>query len=499
MTPGPRPSRLRVGQLFAASMSLLAIVGVAGLVAGLVALDDLADERRRIIDRLDPAYIATQELITAFSDQESGVLGFAATRADPLLELYRRGRRDAAEALEALERATGGRRQTTVVVAAAQRWIREYAEPAVAAVRRGAPAKDRPRALDGFRRAQAVRAAAAAYKEDLGAERAAARERVADLAVRVRWIVIAYALGILVSALLAGAVLRRTVVVPLGRLASEVRGVVRGAFDRRVRTDGAREIIALGEDVDAMRARIAAEVQELEEARDELARSNAELEQFAYVASHDLQEPLRKVASFTQMLQSRYGGQLDARADTYIEFAVDGAKRMQELINDLLAFSRVGRITEPARRVDCNELVEAALQAQAAAIEETGAEVDVGELPPVMGEPLLLELVFANLIGNGIKFRGAEPPRISVRARRQDGEWCFTVADNGIGIDAEYADRIFVIFQRLHPRSAYAGTGIGLAMCRKIVEYHGGHIWYDAGDGPGATFRFTLPAIEEER
>jgi light-regulated signal transduction histidine kinase (bacteriophytochrome) len=244
-----------------------------------------------------------------------------------------------------------------------------------------------------------------------------------------------------------------------------------------------------------MRRRIVAELEALRVAQAELQRSNAELEQFAYVASHDLQEPLRKVASFCQLLQQRYGGQLDERADQYIGFAVDGARRMQDLINDLLAFSRVGRVGRPHAPVDCNALLERARADLATAIEESGAEVESGPLPTVEGDASLLRLVFQNLLGNAIKFRGEAAPRVRVDAERDDGQWRFSVGDNGIGIDPEYAERIFVIFQRLHPRSTYEGTGIGLAMCRKIVEYHGGRMWLDTSDGDsGSRFCFTLPA-----
>ena len=251
-----------------------------------------------------------------------------------------------------------------------------------------------------------------------------------------------------------------------------------------------------------MRARIVAELAALQEAEADLRRSNTELEQFAYVASHDLQEPLRKVASFCQLLQQRYGGQLDARADQYIGFAVDGATRMQDLINDLLAFSRVGRLEQqPQTEVDTDALVARARADLERAIEENDATVVVeGPLPTVHGDPSLLRTVFQNLIGNAIKFRREdEPPRVELSAVRDGEFWRFRCADNGIGIDAEYAERIFVIFQRLHPRSQYDGTGIGLAMCRKIVEYHGGRMWLetDNGSGPGSTFYFTLPAEVE--
>jgi light-regulated signal transduction histidine kinase (bacteriophytochrome) len=301
--------------------------------------------------------------------------------------------------------------------------------------------------------------------------------------------------------------LRRVVVLPIARLAHDVREVARGEFERPLEPSGPSEIEELGHDVDTMRARIVAEVGALRDAERalidqarELQRSNEELEQFAYVASHDLQEPLRKVASFTQMLQRRYAGELDERADRYIEFAVDGARRMQDLINDLLEFSRVGRMTRPHERIPVRELVDSATARIGALVDESGAEIVVdGELPVVEGDRGLLTTVFQNLIGNGIKFRGEAPPRVEIHAEPDGRFHRFAITDNGIGVDDEYAERIFVIFQRLHTRDAYEGTGIGLAMCRKIIEYHGGRIMLaPAEGGRGARFVFTLPAADPE-
>ena len=282
--------------------------------------------------------------------------------------------------------------------------------------------------------------------------------------------------------------------------------MVDGDLEHSVGAAGPREITELGEDVEAMRVLIVRELADTEQARQELdarsrelARSNSDLEQFAYVASHDLQEPLRKVASFCQLLQRRYQGQLDERADQYIEFATDGAKRMQVLINDLLAFSRVGRQGEPMRPVDLGELVDRATENVARALEDADGRVEHGELPVVLGEPALLTTVFQNLLGNSLKFRGEDPPRLRVDAERDPGDpgrWLIRFRDNGIGIDAEYAERIFVIFQRLHAKDAYPGTGIGLAMCRKIIEHHEGSIWLEPGDGPGTTFVVALPVLE---
>jgi light-regulated signal transduction histidine kinase (bacteriophytochrome) len=238
---------------------------------------------------------------------------------------------------------------------------------------------------------------------------------------------------------------------------------------------------------------------ELDERSQDLERSNAELEQFAYVASHDLQEPLRKVASFCQLLERRYKGQLDERADQYIAFAVDGAKRMQILINDLLAFSRVGRIVRESVAVSCDLVLDQAVANLSDRIEHTGATVESGDLPRVSAEVPLLTAVFQNLISNALKFHGDQPPKISVNARRAGEFWEFSVADNGIGIDPEYAERIFVIFQRLHNKADYPGTGIGLAMCRKIVEYHGGTIWLDTTVESGSRFCFTLPVMDADK
>jgi signal transduction histidine kinase len=226
---------------------------------------------------------------------------------------------------------------------------------------------------------------------------------------------------------------------------------------------------------------------------DELARSNADLEQFAYVASHDLQEPLRMVSAYTQLLGERYKGKLDENADKFIGYACEGALRMQVLIQDLLAFSRVGRAGAVNASVDCNAVMQEVLQTLATAIQESGAGVTHGELPTVWADRTQIAQVFQNLIGNAIKFRGKEPPVVSVQAEKADQHWLFTVSDNGIGIAPEYAESIFVVFQRLHARTEYPGNGIGLAICKKIIERCGGKIWVGPGTGSGTTFKFTLP------
>ena len=228
---------------------------------------------------------------------------------------------------------------------------------------------------------------------------------------------------------------------------------------------------------------------------EELARSNRDLEQFAYIASHDLQEPLRMVAAYTQLLAERYRGKLDADADKFIGYAVEGALRMQTLIQDLLAFSRVGHNGNSGKTSDCNRVVDDALLNLRAAIEESGATVTRDDLPVVVAEHAQLIQVFQNLIGNAIKFRGKEKLVIRVSAERQDAHWLFSLTDNGIGIAPEYHEVIFAIFQRLHARTEYAGNGVGLAICKKIIEHYGGRIWVKSDPGKGCSFQFTLSAI----
>jgi signal transduction histidine kinase len=237
--------------------------------------------------------------------------------------------------------------------------------------------------------------------------------------------------------------------------------------------------------------------QALEKAVTELRRSNQELEQFAYVASHDLQEPLRKIASFCNLLESRYADQLDDRANVYLHYIVDGAMRMQALVNDLLLYSRVTTRGMEFALTDTNDVLQEALANLDVAVAESNACVTHDPLPTAYGDTKQLARLFQNLIGNAIKYRGEAPPEVHVSVLKKGDEWVFSVRDNGIGIAPEYAERIFVIFQRLHTREEYGGTGIGLSVCKKIVERHGGRIWVESEEGCGATFYFSLPQVTE--
>jgi signal transduction histidine kinase len=504
-----RAERFTAGRWLGLSVGVLALAALVAIVAAFVAAESLTDARKRLADRVDPAQVAALQLQSALVSQETAVRGFLLGGREPFLEPYAAGRRDAERALRSLQRLSGIgptdalAADIAVVRARAREWRGDFAAPAIADVRAdGAGGVSAREVAEGKARFDAVRAALGRMQANLAAARLDARDDLAAAAGRLTGALVFAAIVLLGSLVAVALVARRVVAIPIGRLASQVRAVSGGALRRRIEPAGPKDVAELGADVEAMRVRILQELEAVQEAQAaieeqaaDLARSNAELEQFAYVASHDLQEPLRKVTSFCQMLERRYAGQLDERADQYIAFAVDGAKRMQILINDLLAFSRVGRMGREPELVDADDLVDAARANLSSGIEETGADVVVeGDLPTVHGERSLLTLVFQNLIGNGIKFHGDETPRVRISAEREDGFYRFTVADNGIGIDPEYSERIFIIFQRLHTKDAYAGTGIGLAMCRKVVEHHGGRIWLEPSqNGAGSTFRFTLP------
>jgi len=283
----------------------------------------------------------------------------------------------------------------------------------------------------------------------------------------------------------------------------KVEGFRAGGVDYVTKPLNAEEVLARVDThltLYALRQQLAAQNQQLrqeiaarEQVQAALRRSNAELEQLAYVASHDMQEPLRMIASYLQLVADRYGDALDADGHEFIGYAVDGAKRMQALISDMLAYSRVSTRARPFQPTDSARIVATAERHLQIAIEEGGAEIERGELPVVLGDEVQLLQLFQNLIGNAIKFRGQAAPRVRVTAEPADDGWCFSVGDNGIGIAPEYFERIFVLFQRLHGRKEYPGTGIGLATVARAITRQGGRVWAQATPGQGAVFHFTLP------
>lgn len=505
---GPRRFSASQWGLRARLLALLGMVAlflVVALGAQLAFSNEQRRERDRLFNELIPATEAVADLRAAVIEQETGVRGVALTGDETFRELFDEGATDAATALGQLGALLGTSPHLSDdledVRTAVDEWQQLVAEPsfddrAEARAEVEAPAFQE----EALTRFEELRAEVDELADLLDAEQAEGAAALSDAADTVTRVTIVEVAGLVLLAGLILVALSRQVVVPIQRLGQDARLVAAGDLGHRVVGQGPPELGQLGDDVDGMRRRILAELEEIRSARAaleaqaaELQRSNDDLEQFAYVASHDLQEPLRKVAGFCRLLQMRYGGQLDERADEYIFYAVDGAKRMQDLINDLLAFSRVGRTTEQFERVDLDEVVSDARETLAEMIDESGAKVDVGELPVVNGDRRLLVATFQNLIANAIKFRREEPPEVTIEARERDGRWDITVSDNGIGIDPQYGDQIFTIFKRLHSKSEYSGTGIGLALTKKIVEFHGGSVTLVPSEPPGAAFIITLP------
>jgi signal transduction histidine kinase len=501
--------RWPLSRIIGVALLSLLLFSVASVVAGGVALVSLHDNRQQVISTIDPAALAAQQLQIALLDQETGVRGYALSGQQSFLAPYTSGMTEERNALKTLRAVfkqlpASATADLKSVTTQAHFWRTHYAQPTISKVSSTGKPVLSPAILAGKADFDALRTRISVLQDDVSAARISAVAALNDSATVLDIVFIAVAVGLAVIVVLLALGLRAAAIRPLDRLAAEARLVADGNFDRRVALTGPREVTDLAADVNTMRERILQALAEsrqantlLQEHTEELERSNSELEQFAYIASHDLQEPLRKVASFTQLLQRRYAGQLDARADQYIEFAVDGAKRMQALINDLLQYSRVGRTNREPALISSDAALNQARSNVANSIEETGATVETGHLPLVLAELTLLTAVFQNLLSNALKFRGDKPPRIVITCTRDEPFWLFSFTDNGLGIEAEYADRIFVIFQRLHERSAYPGTGIGLAMTKKIIEYFGGRIWLDTSNTEGSRFLFTLPIPAE--
>ncbi|GGS65643.1 histidine kinase [Planobispora rosea] len=531
--PDPPPARgfgkLPVGRWFLLASSAVALMFAIAAAVTVVAIGAAREAKTVVVDVVDPAALRTLELSGAVSTQESAVRAYGRTGEAQHLRDYRAAVEKETAALDAIGELLPRMPEPGVIRAeldairqATTAWRREYGDAVMDAAKPGRSEEILTEdAKSGSEHYAGVRASLTALEDHLTRAHTAAGARL-DQSWQSVYAAVGGVATVLVLAFVGFAVIVRYAVLrPVAELTGQVRAVAQGAFDHRLRVERPAELAELSGHVDAMRRRILAEWHRaseaqarLEEQAVELRRSNGELEQFAYVASHDLQEPLRKVASFTQMLEQRYGDQLDDRAKQYIAFSVDGAKRMQSLISDLLDFSRVGRLGGERSPIDSAIPLKEALDNLSAPIEETGATVTFDEMPVVYGNRQQLTQLFQNLIGNAVKFRSRQPPVVHIGARPAGDMWEFSCSDNGIGIESKYTDRIFLIFQRLHGRDVYPGTGIGLALCKKIVEYHGGEIWVDAKDSDnghdsgasrqkdakdvkqlesGTTFRWTLP------
>ncbi|MFC4010694.1 CHASE3 domain-containing protein [Nonomuraea purpurea] len=503
---GGRWRRLTVHGWFVVVLGAITVLVVICAVVATIMLGRTASLSEKLTERLSPARVEAAQLRNALLDQETGVRGYLLTGNREFLRPYTDGltaeRRSIARIASLVEGRSEVVTDLNAIRTAADGWRRQYAEPATAGRQAGTAVQGS--ATEGGKRSfDEVRARLDRLGERLEQVRSRTQTELEQVQSVRDWAFVAMLGAFLLAGVAMAVLLRRAVGRPLDDLRIASRHIASGDFDHPIPASGPADIREVSRDVDQMRNKIVRALEEshaqevlLREQAMELRRSNGELEQFAYVASHDLQEPLRKIATFCQLLEKRYGHVLDERGAQYIHFAVDGATRMQVLINDLLSFSRVGRLYDDRKPVELEEALDKAIDDLSTAVEEAGAAFERPErLPSVVGDATMLSLLWQNLIGNAVKFRDPErPPRITITCEPADeGGWLFAVADNGIGIEADFAEKIFVIFQRLHSRETYTGTGIGLAMCRKIVENHGGRIWLDTTFTGGARILFTLP------
>jgi signal transduction histidine kinase len=500
-------SRLSVQNWVHLILAGFVLVVCGCLVVGGLVLSRMSDRTTELVDRIQPARSSAFQLQNALLDQETGVRGFALSGDKTFLEPYEAGKRDEQRRIARVRAVLGDEQPFSSdldrIAEASARWRALNAEPLIAAVRQDGPAADSStRILESKREFDILRSLYGTQQKHLDAARDRARADLNDARTIRDRAVIALVIGFALAVISLSMLFNRVVGRPLSVLAADSGKVRAGAFRHRIEVHGPSDVRAVAAAVEDMRSRLVSELDEAQEREsllaqqtEELRRSNSELEQFAYVASHDLQEPLRKVASFCQLLEKRYGEELDGRGKQYIDFAVDGAKRLQVLINDLLTFSRVGRVHDSWNSVDFDHSLDRAVANLALSIEETGTTlIRENPLPQVTGDPTTLAMIWQNLIGNAVKFRRPEVPCvITVGCVREEDEWRFTVQDNGIGIAPEFAEKVFVIFQRLHSRDEYEGTGIGLALCRKIIEFHGGRIRLDPDYREGARIHFSLP------
>lgn len=493
-------------------VAVMSVIVLTGAVAGIALVGRTDAVSRELIDNIQPARVAAYQLQAALRDQETAVRGYAIAADPRFLEPYDDGQSAEVAAAAEIRGYLGGHddllTDLDAIETAAAAWRANYAEPLIAGIQVGRPTVVDARTTDrGRAEFDELRELFDVQNANLSQTRQASVDELGHVRAWRDGVVIAMVAAFFAMAVLLTVLVRSAVTRPLAALAASCRRITEGDFAQRIVPQGPKDIRAIAADVEDMRQRVVEELdasrsakETVDQQADELRRSNAELEQFAYVASHDLQEPLRKVASFCQLLEKRYSDKLDERGLEYIGFAVDGAKRMQVLINDLLTFSRVGRLNATHTEVSLDEALDSALRNLATAVGESGAEIERPDepLPQIDGDPTLMTMLWQNLIGNAVKFRReGVVPRIVIDCRPGTGElaenWVFSVSDNGIGIGEEFVDKVFVIFQRLHGRDAFTGTGIGLALCKKIVEHHGGSIWIDTSYSPGTRFVFTLP------
>ncbi|BAX91323.1 sensor histidine kinase [Mycobacterium shigaense] len=507
-------ARLTVWGWLALVLVVMGVLVLAGALVGAALLHRTDTVSRELSDQIQPARAAAIELQAALRDQETGIRGYLLAADRQFLTPYYDGQQAEHAAAEEIRRLVGGRpdliADLDAIERAAASWRSSYAEPLISSVTPNAPRVVNGSVADrGKYEFDHLRGLFDTQNADFNAASSNADDQLRSIDTWRDRTLGAIVLLFFGMAVLLGFMTRAAITVPLARLAESCRRITDGNFDETIRPPRRpKDIRDMAIDVENMRQRVVAALEasraaeaRLDEQAVDLRRSNAELEQFAYVASHDLQEPLRKVASFCQLLEKRYGDQLDEPGTEYIGYAVDGAKRMQVLINDLLSFSRVGRVGTKQAEVDLDSTLDAAVDNLATAIEETGAQVVRPErLPRIVGDPTLLTMLWQNLIGNAIKFRHqGRVPRIVIDCRRgaEESDWQLTLADNGIGIPKEFTDKVFVIFQRLHGREVYPGTGVGLALVKKIVEYHDGTVRIDSTYTDGTRFEFTLPAAAD--
>lgn len=510
-----RLTELTVRGWLALVLWVMGVIVLVGALVGAVLLHRTDEVSRELAENIQPARVAAARLQSAVRDQETGMRGYLITADRQFLAPYYDGQRAEQAAADEIRRLVGGRAELMAdldaVEAAAADWRTNYAEPLIANVAPKTPTYVSPRTADmGKIKFDRLRELFDTQNTHLTMARAAAIDELNEINGWRDWVLGTTVLIVIGAALLLG-LISRAITRPIAALAAACRRITEGNFEETISPPRRpKDIRKMAIDVEDMRKRIVEELAvshdaqaQLDEQAAELRRSNTELEQFAYVASHDLQEPLRKVASFCQLLEKRYGDKLDERGVEYIGFAVDGAKRMQALINDLLTFSRVGRLGTTETEVQLDATLDAGLANLAVAIEETDAQIvrPAQPLPQIVGDPMLLTMLWQNLIGNAIKFRHKDRrPRIDIECAPgtgiHDREWLLSVADNGIGIPAEFSDKVFVIFQRLHGRDVYAGTGVGLALVKKIIEHHGGTVRIDTSYTEGTRFEFTLPVPE---